>query len=119
MDNNCLIKIDKELINYLRVSYKCPSCRKLVILTPDIWDKEYLTCGECQFSIHIRRNQATYLKDIIHYFDENRKALHMNGLQVYLEGKQDTTPLIRGSTTLTYKREKPLSRKNKTKTDSN
>jgi len=47
------IKIDKELINYLRISYKCPSCRKEVILTPDFSDKEYLQCGACQYSIHI------------------------------------------------------------------
>jgi ribosomal protein S27AE len=99
-----LIKIDKELINYLRISYKCPSCLKQVILTPDIWDKEYLTCGECHYSLHIRSNQAQFLKDLIFEFDKCRKILEMNGLQVWIEGQQDTIPLIRGSTTSTYTR---------------
>ena len=114
MDNKMhLMKIDKELINYLRISYKCPSCQKLVILTPDIWDKEYLTCGECRYSLHIRSNQAMHLKDLIFQFDKYRSVLEKNDLQVYLEGQSDTSTLIRGSTTLTYTREKPFSRKNK------
>ena len=105
MDNKMhLVKIDKELINYLRISYKCPSCRKYVILTPDIWDKEYLTCGECRYSLHIRSNQARYLKDLLFQFDRYRKILEKNGLQVWIEGEPDTSTLIRGSTTLTYTR---------------
>ncbi len=99
-----LVKIDKELINYFRISYKCPGCLKQVILTPDIWDKEYLTCGECQYSLHIRGSQARFLKEIVFHFDKFRKILEMNGLRVWIEGQPDTTPLIRGSTTLTYTR---------------
>jgi DNA-directed RNA polymerase subunit RPC12/RpoP len=103
-DKKHLIKIDKDLINYLRISYKCPGCHKQVILTPDISGKEYLTCGECQFSLHIRGNQAISLKDLVFEFDRCRKILEKNGLQVWIEGQQDTTPLIRGSTTVTYTR---------------
>ncbi len=99
-----LVKIENELINYLRISYKCPGCLKQVILTPDIWDKEYLTCGECQYSLHIRSNQAMYLKDLIFEFDKYRKVLGMNGLQVWIEGQPSTSTLIQGSTTLTYTR---------------
>jgi len=99
-----LVKIDNKLIDYLRISYKCPSWGKQVILTPDIWDKEYLTCGECQYSLHIRGNQARFLKDLIYEFDKYRIILEMNGLQVWIEGQSDTSTLIWGSTTLTYTR---------------
>lgn len=102
VNNKHLVKIDKELINFLRLSYRCPGCMKQVILTPDISDKEYLTCGVCQHSIHIRYNQVMYLKELLRDFDSRRKILEMNGLQVWIEGQPDTSPLIPGSTTLKH-----------------
>jgi DNA-directed RNA polymerase subunit RPC12/RpoP len=102
VNNKHLVKIDKDLINFLRLSYRCPGCMKQVILAPDISDKEYLTCGVCQHSIHIRSNQAHFLKELIYEFDRDRKILEMNGLQVWIEGQPDTSPLLPGSTTLKY-----------------
>ena len=95
-----LIKIDKEIINYLRLSYLCHGCQKQVILTPDIWGKVYLSCGECQHSIYIRDNQRVCLDDLTHVFDRCRKILNKNGLQVWIEGQPDTSTLAHGSTTL-------------------
>ena len=93
------IKIDGELINYLRISYECPSCRKQVILTPDFTDKEYLTCGACKYSIHIRSNQVRYLKDIMFNFDRERKYLEFDGIHLWIEGQPELSKLQPATTT--------------------
>jgi len=94
-----LIKIDKEFINYLRISYQCPACHEQVIIIPDTGGKEYFSCGVCQHPILVRGNRAHYIQDLIHQVDFARKALNKNGLQVWIEGQPDTSTLYPGSTT--------------------
>ena len=107
------IRIDKELINYLRISYECPNCRAEVILTPDIRDKNYLTCGKCKYSLYLDYNQVLALKDLkdsIDEFDKHRKRLKVNHLQVWIQGTSAPSLPIQGSTSATYTRDKPSSK---------
>ncbi len=101
-----LIKIEKDFIDYLRVSYLCPECHKQVILAPDIGDKEYFSCGECQHSIHVRGNQFHYIENMLFEFDRARNILEKNGLQVWIEGQPVPNTYYPGSTSLkrTYRK---------------
>jgi DNA-directed RNA polymerase subunit RPC12/RpoP len=106
-----LINIDDNIINFLRISYLCPSCHKQVILTPDIGDKEYFSCGECHGSYHVRGNQFHYIQEMRDVFDFARKVLNKNGLQVWIEGQPDPSTFAHGSTTLKRTYYKPFFQK--------
>ncbi len=98
-----LIKIDKPFIDYFRISYYCPSCHKQVILTPDIGDKEYFSCGRCQHSIHVHSTQfhhIQHIKSLMDNMEQSRKILEGTGYQVWIEGQLDTSTFDYGSTVL-------------------
>lgn len=113
-----LIKIDKEFVSFLRISYYCPGCHMQVILTPDIGEKEYFSCGKCRHSIHVRSTEFHHINEIKKWLAQteySRSILERTGFQVWIEGQPDPTTFYRGSTSLKRTYSHPFWEKDKGK----